>query len=315
MRNTSAVRALLAGIAGTALITTAAVSYESCRDYRDDFLCRKGELATAVEHPAGGDSLSAKQWLSLTSTSGLRVECGMLLPRGNRGRHPAIILLGGKATGKHAVDYALDIRDVVIVAVDYPFEPRESYTVPEILSDIPAVRRALLDMPPSVMLVLDYLAQRPDVDRNRIVLLGYSFGAPLVPVIAALDRRPAVAALVYGGGDLRSLIRHNVRRYEGPLLSEILAAAGSLLLRPLEPLRYAEAISPTPLLMINGTEDEQVPAENARLLFAAAKEPKKIVWLDSRHVHPRDIELTRRIIRTLTEELRVRGVLVEKNPP
>jgi fermentation-respiration switch protein FrsA (DUF1100 family) len=60
--------------------------------------------------------------------------------------------------------------------------------------------------------------------------------------------------------------------------------------------------------MINGTVDEQVPPENARLLFAAVGEPKKIVWIESRHVHPRDSALTRKIIATLSRELSGLGV-------
>jgi fermentation-respiration switch protein FrsA (DUF1100 family) len=123
------------------------------------------------------------------------------------------------------------------------------------------------------------------------------------------DRRAAVAALVYGGGDLNSLIRHNVRRYEGPATSTFVAALGALLLRPIEPLRYAEDISPTPLIMINGTHDEQIPSANAQLLYEKAREPKNILWLESRHVHPQNVDLTRRIVETLVAELRRLGVL------
>src|SRR5512141_475229 len=102
------------------------------------------------------------------------------------------------------------------------------------------------------MLIIDYLARRPDVDPARIVLVGYSFGAQFVPCLAALDRRPAVAVMVFGGGDLRGMIRVNMRRLAGKARGEAVGLLGSLLLRPLEPLRYADRISPVPLLMLNG---------------------------------------------------------------
>lgn len=294
---------------GLCLVGAAIVAYLWFRDYGSYFVGRKGMLDFIGNQPATGDSVFRKSWLTLRNRGGFVVECGMLVPRAGGRLYPAIVLLGGKATGKYAVDYAIGISNVIIIAPDYPYDPRPSYTLTEFLVDVPAMRTALIDMVPSVMLVLDYLHQREDVDTNRIVLLGYSFGAPLVPPIIAHDRRVDVAAIVYGGGDLHSLIRHNVRRYEGPLMSEFVAFLGGLLLRPVEPLRYAKDISPTPLLMINGTQDDQIPRENTERLYAAAGDPKDIVWLDSRHVHPRNVELTRRIIGVLEQKLREAGIL------
>jgi len=299
----------------TALIVAAAawVTYLYLKDYSSEFIRRKGTLLEVRSEEYARDTLASRQWVTLKSDNGFTAVCGMLVPRSTsekpQTRYPAIIVLGGKATGKHAVDYALGIRNVIFVAPDYPYEPRESYTLWNFIQDLPEIRQALLDMVPAVMVVHDYLMSRIDVDTNRIILLGYSFGAPFVPVVITNERRPAVAAMVYGGGDLHSLIRHNVRRYESPLVSELVGLTAAVLLRPLEPMRYVGSIAPTPLLMVNGTEDEQVPRENAELLFSAAREPKQIVWIESHHVNPRNVELTRRIIDTLRVRLTAMGVI------
>lgn len=290
-------------------MTLLCVLFLYTRDYSGYFASRKGLLSKSEATAAGRDSVFVRSWLTLQSTSGLRVECGMLVPREEGRRYPVIVLLGGKATGKYAVDYAIGIEDVIIIAPDYPYNPKEHYSVPEFIGDVPAIRTALLDMVPSVMLLTDYLFTRTDVDTTRIVLLGYSFGAPFVPPIIAHDRRASVAALVYGGGDLYSLLRHNVGRFEGRIVSECVAGLGTILLHPLEPLRYIGTVSPIPLIMINGTEDEQIPRANTEQLYRAAGEPKKIIWLDSRHVHPRDEALTRRIIQALEDELTALGIL------
>ncbi len=289
--------------------------YFAGRDYGGYFIATKGTLANFELSSFASDSVFVREWLTLRSDAGLTVECGLLTPAREKEhkRYPVVILLGGKTTGKHAIDYALDIKDVIIAAPNYPYNPRESYTLSQFLADAPEMRTAALDMVPSVMLLTDYLWMRPDVDTTRIILLGYSFGAPFVPCIAAHDRRAAVAAIVFGGGDLRGMIRHNVRRYKGPLMSDFVSIVGAVLLHPLEPLRYAEKISPMRLLMINGTDDEQIPRIYAEELYEKAREPKKLVWLEAHHVNPRNVDLTRRIVAALKSELTQIGILSAEN--
>lgn len=277
--------------------------YYCVKDYAPYFAERKGRLVGTKIASGRIDSVFSRYWLTLTSSSGMRVECGMLKPRTISGRLPAIVLLGGKATGKYAIDYVPDIAGIIVVAVDYPYEPRRSYTMTEFLADVPEIRDALLDMVPSVMLVIDYLARQPDVDSSRIVVLGYSFGAPFVPCILAHDRRPALAAMVFGGGELSSLIEYNVARYENSAVSKFVGLIGGFLLHPVEPLRYAGSISPIPFIMINGTDDEMIPRRNVELVYESAKEPKKLIWLESGHVRPEKVELTKQIVRTLQQEL------------
>lgn len=305
--------AALKAIAGATIVLVSAVVlagwYFYVRDYGPSFAERKGQLANIRTTPDRPDSVFARSWLTLTSSSGMQVDCGVLKPLAIPFRLPAIVLLGGKATGKYAIDYVPPLSGLIIVAVDYPYEPRPSYTLAEFLSDVPAIRQALLDMIPSVQLVIDYLVQQDDVDPSRIVVLGYSFGAPFVPCILAYDRRPAAAAMVFGGGEMFSLIEHNVRRYENATVSKFVGLISGFLLRPLEPLRYADRISPIPFIMINGTNDEMIPRRNVDLVYKAAKDPKEIVWLESGHVRPDEVELTRQIMATLEQELHRLNIL------
>jgi hypothetical protein len=114
---------------------------------------------------------------------------------------------------------------------------------------------------------------------------------------------------------MESLIRHNVGRYEGPFVADLAGKLSGVLLQPLEPLRHVGKISPRPVLMINGTDDEQVPRANAEMLYQGAGQPKKIVWLESKHVNPRNIALTMKILQTLRAELVALGIVRSGLPP
>ena len=292
-----------------AALVVVAFVYLYAHDYDSWYRKRHGVLVQSTLERVDHDPLSEKFWVSLQSSSGLTVRCGLLVPGHATQRYPAIILLGGKQTGRYAINYATDVRDAIVIAADYPYEPRGSYTLPRFLADAPAIRRALLDMVPSLMLIVDYLAQRPDVDTNKLILLGYSFGAPFVPAFISVDRRPTAVAMVYSGGNLFSLIRHNARRYESSLVSELVAAIGGLLVRPLEPLRYVDRIAPIPLIMINGEEDQMIPRSNTMELYNHAREPKTLIWLPSKHVDPRNVELTNLIVQTMRKELSRLGIV------
>lgn len=297
-------RAIFLIIASLALVATA-ILYFACRDHSGYFLRKKGTLASAVLSPYASDSTSTRHRLVLRSDSGLQVECGLLLPEQGRsvGRHPAVVLLAGLETGRRAIDYISDIPGVVIAAADYPYTPGDLDSAKKVLAEMPPLRRAALDTVPSAILLVDYLSRRPDVDPARIIVVGLSMGAIFVPCLAAEDRRFAAAVMVFGGGDLRAVIKHDIRGFTGKYAADLLSSLGGLLLCPIEPMRYADRISPMPLLMINGTRDQMIPRRCTEMFFQKAKGPKKLIWLPVPHMTPGNLQLTTQIVRTLQDEL------------
>ncbi|MEE8472602.1 MAG: alpha/beta fold hydrolase [Dehalococcoidia bacterium] len=137
--------------------------------------------------------------------------------------------------------------------------------------------------------VLDYLFDRPEVDRSRFLLMGSSAGAAVSVYAAARDRRvtglacfacPAEFSLVGNPADARRMLDHSREvgsfRSPGfpPSVEDWVAGFGEV-----SPLRWVDRIAPRPLLLVHGDEDDVVNVSQARALHEKAGEPKELVIL------------------------------------
>jgi fermentation-respiration switch protein FrsA (DUF1100 family) len=53
----------------------------------------------------------------------------------------------------------------------------------------------------------------------------------------------------------------------------------------LDPVRWVWRISPRPFMMVNAEGDERLPRAAVDELYAAAREPKEMIWMSGIHVH------------------------------
>jgi len=277
-------------VAGIALVVvtgayTAAEVYRS-RDYLSHFTALKGRLVSQGEKLLEASSDYRLQLVTLRDDKGLEVVGLLRIPSAGGGPFPAILALGGLRTGKHVMDFVGETPGVAILALDYPYSGKKSNLGAwEFARQLPAIRRALMRTVPAASLAVDYLREHPEIDGERITLVGGSIGALFGPAIGAADDRIAAVALLFGAADLPSLIRANVKA-PAPLAAAA-GYAGGLLVSPLEPRKYVGRISPRPLFMLNGTGDPRMPGRTSRLLHEAAGEPKTVRWIDAGHVNVR----------------------------
>ncbi len=177
--------------------------------------------------------------------------------------------------------------------------------------------------------LIGYLATRPDIDPQRIYLVGASYGAITGSTVMAQEsaaKRIRGGVLVYGGGDMGKLINSTATRLgiaarlgwvdgnkvdpEKPPLPKLTPMqdriAGAViwcatpfvryLMGVADPIHYVDNISPTPVYFQNGKYDVLVPAPSGKALQDKAKEPKKITWYESDHVGI-DLEKTKIVLR------------------
>jgi fermentation-respiration switch protein FrsA (DUF1100 family) len=151
-----------------------------------------------------------------------------------------------------------------------------------VVRELPRAERGVVEALSAIGLVLEYLESRPDVDPSRTALAGGSLGAFLAVVGGALHPGFEAVASLYGGGDLPGIVGENLPWSSRPL--RILAARClQPWLGPVDPRHFASRISPRPFLMVNGRRDTRIPRACVRDLYDAAREPKELVWLDTRH--------------------------------
>lgn len=113
---------------------------------------------------------------------------------------------------------------------------------------------------------IDVLLARYGTDPNRVALVGFSRGATVGAIVGAVEQRFRAVALLLG-------------THFDALEKEHLPAAC--------PANHIGRISPRPLLMINGNFDtDHVKETQVAPLYALAREPKRMIWMDTGHQMP-----------------------------
>jgi fermentation-respiration switch protein FrsA (DUF1100 family) len=138
--------------------------------------------------------------------------------------------------------------------------------------------------------VVDYLCTLPEVDRSSLYLLGFSGGAAVSVYVAAQDNRvssvvacacPAEFTFFTRDDKPESLIDHF--RSIGAIRDDDFPSSvaewlnGFKLVRPID---YVAMISPRPLLLVHGSQDETVEVSQAHRLYAQSGEPKRLAIIE-----------------------------------
>jgi len=134
---------------------------------------------------------------------------------------------------------------------------------------------------------LDVLLAQPRVDRQRIAFVGHDMGMMCGAVLAGVDRRVHAWALLAGTTSFSQWYLYR------PQLEGAARQAKIDELAPLDPVLYIPKAAPAPVLMQFGHADHHVPDDRAAAFFAAAREPKKILWYDAGH-HLNDLAIADR---------------------
>ncbi len=134
--------------------------------------------------------------------------------------------------------------------------------------------------------VIDYIWDLPEIDDSHLYLVGFSAGASVSVYVAAQDKRVSGVAACACPADFRMIsdstridatLDHfrkvGIIRDSGfpPSLNDWLNN-----FRKINALHSVSDISPRPLLLVHGSQDNVIPFSHSCRLYAGAGEPKEI---------------------------------------
>jgi hypothetical protein len=278
------------------------------RDPLPHFVARRSALASAVEGDPIVDGGYVLTPVRVTATSGLALDLMVrrAIADSAAGPLPLAVILGGHYTGRQAAARLGETPGVLVATLSYPYtgDPRPDALT--FLRDIPKIRLAFLDTPPAVMLALDYLSTRPDVDPSRTEAIGVSLGVPFISIAGALDPRFTRVWALHGSGGSYAPLEANMKREIGFAPLRILAAgiATVIINGPrLDPVNWVPRIAPRPFIMVNASEDERLPRPAVDALHESARDPKELIWMSGKHIHS-DRETIQKLVEIVMGRMR-----------
>lgn len=218
----------------------------------------------------------------LRTTHERRIPGILVIPKNRPAPAPVVFLQHGIHSDKefmldYGAQYLLDAGFAVVgIDAEYHGERKIDASGSE-FKHLYLLRELFVQTVIDIGRTIDYLEQRKDADAGKVAYLGHSMGSLIGVIAAGVDKR-IKATILLGTGDFA----HSY----GPVFRYI--PEYEYIAPVIEPLNFAGAISPRPLLIIQGKKDNGFPGVSTEKLFEAAGEPKKIVWLDGGHLPPAD---------------------------
>ena len=134
--------------------------------------------------------------------------------------------------------------------------------------------------------LIDWAERRPEIDPDRIGLIGFSLGAVVAGTVATQEARLAATVSVMGGSHLHSVIatcdgkratRVQTRAAESfGWDREELEARLEPITSVLDPANYPDRVDPRRVLIIDANRDKCVPLSSREDLWLALGQPERI---------------------------------------
>jgi hypothetical protein len=289
-----------AGLVLAAALVAGALAWSG--DVTDAVLELRGSLGEARVLATWHDARSRYAQLDLRNDRAEAVATVLLRrPLELSPDHRVLLTYTGAQTGARIFELIPARDDLVLLAVQYPFErPRSRW---QRLLTVFQVRGAALRTTAGGLLAVDYLARDEGLDPGRVLLLGASVGSVFATIHGALDERVPRVLIVHGGGDLPGLLRAALTDEVPPWLLPVAVRLARIPSDSFDPMRYVGRIAPRELVVVAARHDRSFPAAGVEAYFARAGEPKRLLWTETSHVGAGKPDVVAEVLRQLTAYL------------
>ncbi|HVW01406.1 MAG TPA: prolyl oligopeptidase family serine peptidase, partial [Planctomycetaceae bacterium] len=129
-----------------------------------------------------------------------------------------------------------------------------------------------------------WLADRPEVDDERMGVMGISLGGIMAALSGAADPQFRSIAVMIAGGKLARSIWENPIPEAGQFREAWQAAGGTQesferILDEVDPARYGERLRDRRVLLVAADHDEVFPQASVRALWDSTGRTAKLVWM------------------------------------
>lgn len=124
---------------------------------------------------------------------------------------------------------------------------------------------------------MDLLLFQPGVDTNRLAYVGHDFGGMYGVLAGSLDQRPRHYVVMAATPRFPDWYLY-LPKLEGEKREAFINQMAKI-----DPITHIPSLSPASVLFQFGIDDPHVPKERADEFFAAANEPREVMWYEAGH--------------------------------
>lgn len=249
-------------------------------DRRPGYSTHRFTMPASFENGQPGNRLTGTYYASLSAG---HVPLVIVLPVWGVSEYPSVKMtrtLLNRSRGR---------MNVLLVDGPYRLMPWEriekSGSLSEFIAGLSNAAKRLKHAVIDTRRLIDWAETRPEIDANRIGLVGFSISAVTGTLVAQSDRRVRSSALVMGGAEIAKIVSNcpgNEKRTREAIMKKLRLGLAeyeeviSGIFQKLDPAHYPNRVNPRSVLIVDAGKDDCIPKASRLAWWEVLGRPERI---------------------------------------